>query len=140
MRILLRTHPTVEDWDEARHAVVDLNPELAKIIARRHRALLDFRAADPALTETHYLDGAATFYDDLEPEVTLDDASLSAFWDYGWVELPADVTLDRLTPSRTTDAFLVIGSNYFQWVCQPANGNVQVFGEVLYLDMLAHVL
>lgn len=134
MRILLRTHATDEFWDRTAHGLVDLDAKLAKLIASRHRAFLKTKATDTDLVEAHYADSSVTYFDDLVPEDVLDDGRVEKLWDQGWVELPSRVSLARFTQARTESEYLVIGANYFHWVCSPKHGNVEVITETLWLD------
>lgn len=154
MKVLVSTVPNNEhgDTDGFDFGILDLTPELAKLIIDRRRVLLEARETDQALsTMRFYSDGQIEYYkwpDEVDLETNL------AFFDFlkelldgaSFVVLPDDAVIPEFLNDSVEDEngfsvgyqatsdveYLDVASDYFYWVAYSTGSDVVI--ETALLD------
>lgn len=117
MRFLFTTEAPGVETDYGTHAIIDITPELTKLITTRRDLFLQAREQDKGLAQMHFVDGGALFYDGVPAELNLPKGLKRIMEHHGFVQLPDDAPVlgEEVANTPTDLDWMIIDEHGVCW-------------------------
>lgn len=139
MKYLLRIFSTAEDFDgNVGAALIDIKPELAKVILRRMKDFAKAKEKDKDFAEALYDERECCYLDHSVVNKLLTEEQLENLWNYGFIA----TEVDCFDAGRTDmeGCLMAIGGDYVQWQAYPEFSSVSLSTGALEKNLIEELI